>query len=75
MQKFYPLLAAIVLYIIGFVKVVLSIRNTVKEQGFAIEFLSKDREFLNKLFQNNVDSELYQCLKLNGTKMQKRISA
>lgn len=74
MQKLYPLFTVITLCIIGFVKVVVSLRNTVKEQEFAIEFLNKYRDFSIKLFQNKVDGELYQWLKLNGTKMQKRIN-
>jgi hypothetical protein len=74
MNKFYPLLTVITLCVIGVLKVVVSFRNTVKEQEFAIEFLNKYREFLKKLFQYNVDGELYQWLKLNGLKMQKRIN-
>ncbi len=74
MQRLYPLFAVIALCIIGFIKVAVSLRNTVKEREFAIEFLSNYREFSNKLFQDNVDDELYQWLKLNGAKMQKRIS-
>lgn len=74
MQKLYPIFVVIALCIIGFLRVTLSLRKTVKEQEFAIEFLNKYREFSNKLFQNNIDGELYQWLKLNGTKMQKQIS-
>jgi len=38
------------------------------------EYLNKFREFSSDLFQGNINSELYQWLKLNSVKIQKQVS-
>lgn len=74
MQKFYPLLAVILICIIGFVKICIIIRRVINKRLFGIEFMNKFREFSNKLFQDNLDNELYQWLKLNSSKIQKQVN-
>jgi len=75
MSKFYPLLAVILIGLIGFIKICISLREVINKRSSAIEYLNKFREFSNDLFQGNINSELYQWLKLNSVKIQKQVSA
>lgn len=74
MQKLYPLVAVILLCVIGFAKICISLRGVINKRLSAIEFLNKLREFSNRLFQANFDNELYQWLKLNSSKIQKQVN-
>ncbi|MVX62404.1 hypothetical protein GKZ28_01645 [Clostridium chromiireducens] len=74
MQKFFPLLAIILLCIIGCAKTFIALKGIIDKRSNAMEFLNKFREFANGLFQNNIDNKLYQWLKLNSSKMQKHVS-
>jgi len=75
MSKFYPLLAVILVGLIGFIKICISLREVINKRSSAVEYLNKFREFSNDLFQGNINSELYQWLKLNSVKIQKQVSA
>lgn len=75
MQRLYLILAIIAIFVLGLIRILFAIRLVSKKKLFAIDFLNKFREFLEILFQDHVDGELYQWLKLKSSEMQKQINA
>ncbi len=70
MSNWLPFIIVTLIIIIGFVKTISSYRKTIKNHNFAIEYMNNYREFCSPLFQNTFNSDKYQWLKMNSSKIQ-----
>jgi len=70
LNNWLPFIIVVLIIVIGFVKTVATLRTTVKNENFAIEFMNNYRDFCSPLFQNTFNGDKYQWLKMKSTKMQ-----
>jgi hypothetical protein len=68
-----PIIVLIVICILGFIKMLFSMKSSNDERSYAISFLNKYREFCKELINDSDSDEIYEWLKLNSAKMQKQM--
>ena len=67
--------ALIILLIIGFIKILFSITTIIDRINYQVEYQTKYREYIDTLFSEKEDIELYQWLTINIPRMQSEMGS
>lgn len=70
MERWIVVLVILGILIIGIIKIIFDHRRIMNKINYSVEFTNKYREYCDGVFQENINEELYQWLRLRCSKMQ-----